>query len=75
MIIFAGNTLMNWRLFLIEKEDETICFCASISLIEILNACKTDDLMELYALGMTQYCGSCREEVEEIIEKNLFLEK
>jgi bacterioferritin-associated ferredoxin len=45
-----------------------ICLCLDISEEEIRDFAKRDDLAALYQKGMCQSCGSCREEVKNILE-------
>ena len=48
--------------------DEIICYCTSVTKFDIKHAVKNESLNELYRLGMTSCCGSCRHEVSELIE-------
>ena len=48
--------------------DLIICLCLGISEKEIRDAAEQDTLADLYQKGMCQSCGSCREDVKNILE-------
>ena len=45
-----------------------VCLCLGISEEEIRDAVARDTLARLYQKGMCQSCGSCREDVKNILE-------
>jgi bacterioferritin-associated ferredoxin len=45
-----------------------VCVCLGISEDQIKEAASKDMLAALYQMGMCQACGSCREEVKNILE-------
>tara|TARA_B100000131_G_C17671136_1_gene432394 strand:- start:46 stop:246 length:201 start_codon:yes stop_codon:yes gene_type:complete len=47
-----------------------VCLCAQIRLCEIEESIKHDTLADLYEMGMSQGCGSCRDEIFEIIKSS-----
>ena len=51
-----------------KEEDVIICFCAGITKHQIELSAEAEELSDLYCMGMSQYCGSCRPDVEEILE-------
>lgn len=51
------------------KDSEIVCFCTGITLEEIESAAQKDELNFLYEEGMSQQCGSCREDIKIILKK------
>lgn len=49
-----------------------VCVCANISEDDIVEHAKLNRLAELYEQGMCGFCGSCRDDIEEILEDNLY---
>ena len=45
-----------------------VCLCLGITEEVIRNAVDQDELAKLYQRGMCQSCGSCREDVKNILE-------
>ena len=48
--------------------DTLVCYCAGLTLGEIEAAAEKDELHFLYEEGLSQYCGSCREDVKNILQ-------
>jgi len=46
----------------------TICYCSGITDTEIRDAYLRGDLNDLYAEGLSGFCGGCREDIEEILD-------
>lgn len=46
-----------------------VCICLGISEDQIRDAILNDSLANLYQKGMCQACGSCREDVKNILEE------
>ena len=46
-----------------------VCLCANVTRQEIQAAAKKEKITDLYKKGMCQWCRSCREEIEEILEE------
>ena len=55
-------------------EPDLICICADITRQEIQDAVRQDKMSELYEAGMCQWCQSCKEEIQEILEEELIHE-
>ena len=49
-------------------DDDLVCFCAGLTLIEIREAAEKEELHFLYDAGLSQHCGSCREDVKNIVK-------
>ena len=45
-----------------------VCFCVNITEGQIIKAFLSGTLNDLYEEGMTQHCGSCRYEIEDVLE-------
>ena len=45
-----------------------VCFCTNITERQIIEAFLSDTLNELYEEGLSQHCGSCRYEIEDVLE-------
>ena len=45
-----------------------VCLCIGISEKEIEDAARNEKLADLYKKGMCQTCGSCREDIKNILE-------
>ena len=52
-------------------DPDLICICADITRQQIQEAARQDNLADLYKSGMCQWCQSCKEEIEEILEEEL----
>ena len=50
---------------------DLVCVCADITRQEIQEAARQDKMADLYEAGMCQWCQSCKEEIEEILEEEL----
>lgn len=48
---------------------ELVCLCAEVTRQQIQDHLEKNDLTSLYTHGMSQYCGSCRDEINEIIKE------
>ena len=46
-----------------------VCVCLGITKKEIEDAINDDRLTELYEMGLSQHCGSCRSEIADLLEK------
>ena len=49
-------------------DDDLVCFCTGLTLLEIREAAEKEELHFLYDEGLSQYCGSCREDVKNILQ-------
>ncbi len=45
----------------------TICHCSGITNTQIRESYLSGDLNNLYAEGLSGFCGGCREDIEEIL--------
>ena len=50
------------------RNADLVCLCANVTRQEIQAAAKKETITDLYEKGMCQWCRSCREEIEEILE-------
>ena len=50
------------------NKDSLVCYCTGLTLGEIQSAAEKGELHFLYEEGMTQYCGSCAEDVKNILQ-------
>ena len=50
---------------------DLICVCADITREMIQEAAREDRMKELYESGMCQWCQSCKEEIQQILEEEL----
>ena len=51
-------------------DPNLVCICAQVTRCKIVHAIQSGSLEKLQAEGLSQYCGSCEEAVDELVDEH-----
>ena len=50
-------------------DPDLVCICAKVKRCKIVHAIRNGTLGKLRSEGLSQYCGSCEDVVDELVEE------